>query len=334
MSKYKINYANLSNELNMGKSILFCIWGQLRGSNTCGPMYEKFIKKYNADLIMCCNNIKNKNSLENSKLYGKSIHTYFYDPPSIDDIWNIIQKKNNEIDINYFKQNYYKNHNTFSFGNMQTYYNWYVLCNTIDKFNNYDFYVILRSDLYIFDEINLPDLNLFDEDKLYRCMGHSWGGLNNQLLITSKNYVKKIICSLSLNFFKDIHRFEDYYHKNNVSKIPNGTIGNIESILNVALNFYKIEIAYIENIFFITFDNYQEEAINTWAKAEYNIEDMLHNRRKKVYYKYWDQLYRVLIALEKLDNSNKWKKLDNFDLILGSNNILDQNKINYSLNRN
>ena len=43
MSKYKINYGNLSNELNMGKSILFCIWGQLRGSNTSGPMYEKFI---------------------------------------------------------------------------------------------------------------------------------------------------------------------------------------------------------------------------------------------------------------------------------------------------
>ncbi len=83
--------------------ILYCIWGQLRGVDTCAAsQVEHLYSKKNVDLMICCNCPTPEDvprDYERSKAYGPTIDTHFYS--------KTLQEIKDEINVHIdFKPNY------------------------------------------------------------------------------------------------------------------------------------------------------------------------------------------------------------------------------------
>lgn len=263
--------------------ILYCIWGQLRGVDTCAAsQVEHLYSKENVDLMICCNCPTPEDvprDYERSKAYGPTIDTHFYS--------KTLQEIKDEINVHIdFKPNYPKKNmhykvqknrdgsqqviwrdnfesvsekgkvslnNIFSRSGLYITYSHSQLLKRLKNVDllPYSHVVLLRSDLLFLHD--MIDISLLHKRKLYTFKGHEkgkwWGGLNNLLTICPKRLIFPYIETISTNIYSS---YDCRWYSN---KIENKIGLNYERTCLNALKKAKLFVTYINcNIYYITYD--------------------------------------------------------------------------------
>lgn len=240
-------------------SICVCIEGQLRGSKNCGPTIKKYlVEKNNADLYFCLQNYEKHND-DNLKYYGLYKQYKIYNNPipdfsnTFDDLcskFNYEKKwiSNFEKILNYNWKLGYDRPGTC----IRRMYNRYLIYEML-KDKQYDWFVLLRSDLFFINDFY--DISAFDTSKLYCYEKGGWGGVNNNLIVFHKNIFEKVLTYIKnflnlsfLNFLNDNLDLNNVYLNEEVF-----------FMYNMKLN--QIDFSFIPTVWFISGD---EGDVNTW----------------------------------------------------------------------
>lgn len=241
-----------------------CIEGQLRGSKRCGPTIKKYlVEKLNADLYLFLQNYE-KHKEYNIKYYGNPKKVIIYDNPypNFEKIFdNLCNKFNCDkskwretftklIDGNYMLG--YEKPGTC----IRRMYNRYLIFNELQN-SDYEWFVILRSDLYFVDYFY--DLSQLKNDCLNLYKKGDWGGLNNNFLVFHKslfenvlNYIKFFLNGNVLNYY--------------LNNYDNSDEINEEKFFHINMKINNIKFNYIENMWYISADDLEETT--TWAKIQ------------------------------------------------------------------
>jgi hypothetical protein len=254
--------------------VLFCIWGQIRAHKTSGENYQKYLfnnNNYENDLLIFCNCTSTEDiSLTKKKAlsYGKTMETIIYHK----DIKNIRDEINMHTRFNNNNIN-----NIFSDSSLQMLYNGHLLKKFLETkdLTNYDYIILLRSDTYFVQPINI--LHLLSPNFIYTYKGFGGGNFFSGKWLTPaiipKNLIMPFLNSHSINIFK--------YSING---------SNIESCIYNNLLQNNIKFSFIDiNIAFITADDQNE--ITTWGPVEYDA-------NKKMFFKYGDIYYDAINHIE------------------------------------
>jgi hypothetical protein len=189
----------------MNKKVCVIVEGQLRGSENCGPTIKKYLVDFlDADLYFYVQNYEYHED-KNFDFYGDSIEKIVYDNPSPDfeDTFNklCLSKK---IDQNKWKENFhfFKSEN-YKLGYssekpgtcIRRMYNRHLIYEKF-KDSHYEWFVILRSDMYFYK--NFPNVSEFSSENLYTYKLGKHEGINNNLIVLNKTKMKEILNYIDL----------------------------------------------------------------------------------------------------------------------------------------
>jgi hypothetical protein len=268
------------------KKYAVCIYGQLRASSTVLENLNKFlIKELKADLFLLVQ--YTKTDIDDYIHLFDTENKIIYDPPDV--IKTFINYDSLEKKNNYLKDPY-----------LQLYYNWHKINETFgDIFeNNYEYIILTRSDyLHLLPFPNI--LNICNNNDIFWCYdGHEWGGINSTLICVPSKHIKNYLSSF-YNYLQDPIN-TSYLNKYDL---------NVERFLKIVFNKFKWKIGKLELNAFITAKNLNE--ITTWA-------DIMYCPKKKVYFKYPDQLKRAYDSLNKYEDKKVWnlKYINNIEHIV------------------
>ena len=246
----------------MDKKVCVCIEGELRGAKRCGENIRKYlIDHLNADLFFCIQDYKyyDENDL---KYYGeyKEFMIYSNPEPDFKNIFNDLCKIYN-FEENKWQTTFTLRNDNFKLGYdkpgtcIRRMYNRYLIYHMLKKYN-YDWFIILRSDLYFVDYFY--DINFFNAGELTLAKITNWGGLNNNLIIFDKSIIDNILLYitnfLNLSFFNHIKQ----------SKKKRKINEEIFFMNNMIINNVKTRL--IDHMWYISADS--PTAYTTWNKIK------------------------------------------------------------------
>lgn len=258
--------------------ICVCIEGQLRGAETCGPTIRKhLIEKLNADLYFFIQKYSEYKH-DDLKYYGVIKKYVIYDNP--------IPNFSNHFDqlCNFYKIDNSIWRKTFEIMKNENYklgfdkpgtcirrmFNRYVIYNDF-KHLDYEWYIIMRSDLFFLDDFNIDELN---EDCLNISQNCNFRGYNNNLIVFHKKNIDKIL-NYIINFLNG-ELLNKYLHQYNNQDI------NEETFFKMSMDVADVKINYLKNTWFISANSVNDT--NTWnteiKKSElghiYKYDDYIH----------------------------------------------------------
>lgn len=263
------------------KKYAVCIYGQLRAVFTIYENFNRYlINELGADLYILAQDTKTD--------YINLFHTenkLIYQQPDVRNIfinYNLLTQRNNYI-IDACLQVYYNFHKINEiFGDILE--------------NKYEYIILTRSDyLHICPFPNI--LNICNNTDLFWCYdGHEWGGVNITLVCIPSKYIREYLSSF-YNYLQD---------SNNINYLNTLDL-NAELFAKLLFDKFNWKIGKIEPNAFITATNLYE--VTTWSAISYCP-------KKKVYYKYSDQLKRAFHSLQKYDNHFSWCIHDTTHILL------------------
>lgn len=288
--------------------VLYCIWGQLRASNICGPNYKKYLfNDNNCDLIICCNCSTPDEipTVEKKSLsYGPSLDTYIYSKKTQD-----IKNEINGNNMNIFKtfiwpplakhqeNEIVSSNNVYMDGSIQLLYNAYVLKERLKRLDLdvYSHIIIIRSDLYFIQP--MIDFNILTSNVFYTFKGQydgKWfGGLYTiSAVIAPPNLVNSFLELHSTSIYKNC----SYTYANDF---------NIESIIAKKILKSNLTFSHINiNISFFTLDTTEDKC---WGAVNGGI---YYDNKLNVIYKY-PELYT-----DAIQNINKTIQYENINKVI------------------
>lgn len=181
--------------------IAICLVGQLKAVDTCMVnFYNMMVKPLNADVIVCVNRASDNDEQLLKKIPGNVVYKEIYEKECLDTYFPPIFYEKHVKPASKIAQGY--DHPRFGdckpMGLMCNYIaplvgrmnhlikmlNWQRLVNVVKQLDEYDFYVITRSDhFYLFPHV---DPTILQSDTIYHYDAHSFGGMNSDCLIMSK----------------------------------------------------------------------------------------------------------------------------------------------------
>lgn len=268
--------------------ICVCIEGQLRGAKNCGPTIKTHvIDPLNADLYFCLQNYEHHNN-SNLKYYGSHKQSLVYENPQPD-----FSNTFNELCtiFNYETSKWKSNFDIINDANwslgfsapgtcIRRMFNRYIIYNMLKNLN-YEWFIILRSDLYFVD--TFYDILSFDNNTLYHYGDGCYGGINNNLIVFHKNIFDKVLTYI--HNFLNLNLLNFYI----LNSDPSNRFGINEEIFfmcNMLIS--KIKTESIATKWFISAD---KGDISTWAsikqdsngylyKYDYDYNDIKHYLKK------------------------------------------------------
>lgn len=165
-----------------------------------------------------------------------------------------------------------------------------------DKINNYDYFIITRSDFfYLFPIFDFSILKSEDIIKHKGFDNNEDTGMNWEFIICSKNKVLEFLNSPFI--FMNDEKLQDLVIKE-IAPRPR----NNESFQKIISDFYNWRVSEMEINGFISADSYSEST--TWGK----IDQCADTGR---FFKYREMYYKALSNYEKYKISKIWSKIDN-----------------------
>lgn len=282
--------------------VLYCIWGRLRGVNTCAEsQFKHLYSKENVDLMICCNCATPEDipkDYERAKAYGPTIDTYFYsktlqeikdeinvhidfrDNTSPDNCRKTVHRHTNGKKYIVYSDNFdsvsekgkISLNNMFLPGEYQLRYNTIVILERLKKIDltKYKKSVLLRSDLLFTKPI--VDMDLLDSHFIYTYKGeengHWFGGPFGLMMIMPPILFIQILKDWGPNIFNIVDcRWAS--NKGYLSKFYNYIVTNCEQTFLAYLKKLNIQHGYIDcNIFYVAFD--EEEQRKDYCAIDQN----------------------------------------------------------------
>lgn len=192
--------------------IAVCLIGQLKAIDACmSNFYDMVVKPANADVIVCVNRATAQDELLLKKIPGNVIYSEIYEKECLDTYFPPIFYEKHLEPARKIVQGY--DHPKFGdcrpMGSMCNYLapmvggmnylikllSWQRLVNAVKLLDDYDFYLVTRSDhFYLFPS---PIMNPFilESDTIYHYDAHDFGGINGCGLIMSKNNLISFLTS-------------------------------------------------------------------------------------------------------------------------------------------
>jgi len=252
-------------------------------SKTINNLYRYIIDYYDTDIYILCQETTNINDIE---LFNKNV------------VYKNIYKKPNSFEyLNITKNSWDNNWNNDSC--LQCYINWYKMYEILeDKYNNYDYYIILRTDIDIL--FPFPPKEIFESipfgiytyDANY---AKSWGGYSSGVFIHKKfilDYLKCFYEIINNNLYTE---FLSYY------------LQNQENYMIYCMNKYNLSFKYMNNLnIYFTAETLNDNS--TWSHIEYSS-------KYNVIYKYIEQCEEAHNNLLYWNNGARWVYENNIILL-------------------
>lgn len=286
------------------EKICVIIEGQLRGSENCGPTIQKYVVEHlNADLYFY---VQNYELHDDSffEYYGAYKEKIIYDNPSPDfeQVFNSIASNKNiekekwKTNFNYFIDNNYK----LGYDNkkpgtcIRRMYNRHLI---YEKFKDYDYdwYIILRSDMYFYEKFH--DIITFSKDSLHVSNFGNWNGINNNLIVFNKQIMKNVLNYLELFLNGSLITFST---KNKINKTLNE-----ERFFKLACYASNVKIKHMKTTFCFISGN-KNQKFTTWSNL-YSYFDYVYKYEYdfKQFLEYTNQLDSFRKAKNNKNNKNK-----------------------------
>lgn len=221
----------------------FLVMYELRCLKKILKFYEHIIDFYDADIIICCQELKD--TTEMVELFDRKV------------IFSKIYKKPNPSE--YYDNNKHFNTKSANWNKescLQLYINWNEMANVVEQFkDNYDYFINIRTDIDIL--FPFPDKYLFEiiPKGIYTYDANyakGWGGFGCGVFM-HKDYIIQYLKS-TYNVLKN----EDICDTFNLSSM------NQERFLTKCLNYHGIKMNYVKNLNIIYIAK-SETAYTTWA---------------------------------------------------------------------
>lgn len=228
----------------------FLVICEIRCIKKIENIYKYIIDKYNADIIICCQELEDTyeklKSFEKNQVFKK-----------------VYAKKDPKEYYNNYKLGTYPQQNWNNEACLQIYINWNEMADVLENYkDDYDYFIQLRTDIDIL--FPFPDTELFESiskgiysfDAIY---AKDFGGYCTGVFI-HKNYILKYL-KCTYNILKDDNIINLFINSYNLL--------NQENFKNFCMKYNDIEFKYINNlnIFFIA------ENLNTrttWGTPQQN----------------------------------------------------------------
>lgn len=259
----------------------FLVMYELRCLKHIEKIYKNIIDFYNADIIICCQDVSEHQ--DDINLFNKNVvykQTYTKPDPTI-----------------YFKNNKYLNtqsHNWNKPSCLQLYINWNEMGNVLEQFKDkYDYFISIRTDIDIL--FPFPDKHLFENipKGVYTYnteYAKWWGGFGCGVFI-HKDYI--------IEYLKSTYNI---LNNENICDTLSLHCMNQENFLTKCLKNYGIEMKYIKNLNIIYIAE-NERSYTTWAIPQ-------KHHLYKGYIKYPEQVNETLKNLELWNKGYKWKVIN------------------------
>ena len=266
----------------------FLVMYELRAlDKTIDSLYKNIIDYYNADIFILAQN-KDESDIEKINLFNRNVvHKELYEKIDPREYFNtpfISYDKNEIVDIGAENWNKYNS--------IQVYINLYKMAKVIEsRVDNYDYFIILRSDIEIL--FPFPNKELFENipDEIYTfdpdyC--RYWGGWSTGVFIHKKYILNYLNCFYNLlndDLIKEFYNFGYNFI-------------NQENFMNFALLKSNLKFNYIKNLnIFFTAESLNSRS--TWGNI--NIHPTYN-----VIYKYLDQCEEAYNNLDLWKNNGRW----------------------------
>jgi len=267
-------------------NICVCIEGELRGYKNCGPTIKKnLIEHLNANLYFCLQKTSDYNE-DNLSYYGnyKELLIYENPTPNFKDTFNNLCK-DFDIDENKWEKifdiliddNYklgYDKPGTC----IRRMYNRYLIYKMLVN-TNYEWFIILRSDLYFNDLFY--SINYFDKGVLTISKNYNWSRCNNNMMIFDRSIFENVLLYIK-NFLNN--NLLNFIINNNILDVKVNE--EIFFIYNMLIN--NVNINKIHNKWYISADNINDNT--TWGTIKESSEGHLfkyeddYDNSRKIYY--------------------------------------------------
>lgn len=313
----------------MNKKVCVIIEGQLRGSENCGPTIKKYLVDFlNADLYFYVQYYEHHLD-KNFDFYGECLGKNIYDNP-IPDFENTFNKlcMSKNIDQNKWKTNFhfFKDDN-YKLGYssnkpgtcIRRMYNRHLI---YEKFKDldYEWFVILRSDMYFYK--NFPNILDFSSENLYTYKLGKHDGTNSNLIVFNKKKMKEILNYIDL--FLD-GSLITYSMKNNIDKSLNeerffDLVLKTSNTCNIDLDDVSCFISGNLNDTFTTWEKFKR-AENYVYKYLYDFEQFCKNTNQTHLLTPKIVQNHVHVQKEQKSINQKKKFFKNYDYVIVDDNI-------------
>jgi hypothetical protein len=258
----------------------FLVMYEMRCLKHIDKIYKNIIDFYNADVIICCQNVPEHE--DDINLFDRNV---VYK--------NIYTKPDPNIYFNNNKYLHIESQNWNKPSCLQIYINWNEMGKVLEEFKDkYDYFINIRTDIDIL--FPFPDKQLFENipkgvytynAEYSKC----WGGFGCGVFMHRDYIIEYLTSTYNILINEDLC--------NNLSYM------NQEKFLNYCLLIYGIEMKYIKNLNIIYIAK-SENAYTTWAIPQ-------KHPLYEGYVKYSVQLEETLKNLELWNKGYKWKVVNN-----------------------
>lgn len=257
--------------------IAICLVGQLKALDACMPsLYDKTIKPSNADVIVCVNRATDNDEELLKKIPSNVVYSEIYEKECLETYFPPIFYEKHVEPARKIVQGY--DHPRFGdckpAGAMCNYLaplvggmnhlikllNWQRLVKVVKSLDDYDFYLVTRSDHFVLFPHPIVKPEILKSDTIYHYDAHHWGGINTDALIMSKSNL--------INWLTDNMKclIEEKYIDDVTQKMYDTTGWNCECYSKAVslLGNYKTKRYLINS--FITADSITERPLNSQLK--------------------------------------------------------------------
>jgi len=280
---------------------------ELRCLKEIDKLYKYIIDYYDADIFICVQetpDVEEKIKLFNRKVIKKKVYKRIENP-------KINYFHNPELDI-HGKGNFRK----------EPILNFYINLIEMGEFikdhiNNYDYFIILRTDIDIL--FKFPPKKLFEKvlPSIYTFNAQycrKWGGFGSGIFIHKKYIYKSLTCFK--NILQDNNLIKNYY------KEANFRVPNQETFSNYCYKINNFEFKYINNLnfWFIVDINSKEEMIKfnkdrKQGKQNARVQ-ILYCKKRKIFFKYKAQVVEAYHNQKLNQDDYKWILDENQNILL------------------
>ena len=206
--------------------IAICLVGHLKALDVCMSSFnDMIVKPANADVIVCVNRATDNDEALLKKIPGNVVYSEIYQKECLETYFPPIFYEKHVEPARKISEGY--DHPWFGdckpmgircnyvaplvgeMNHLIKMLNWQRLLNVVKSLDEYDFYMITRSDHFVLFPPPIMNPSILQSDTIYHIDAHSWGGLNTDGLIMSKsnliNWVTdNIRCLIEEKYIDDV----------------------------------------------------------------------------------------------------------------------------------
>lgn len=184
--------------------VAICLVGQLKALDACMPnLYDKTIKPSNADVIVCVNRATDDDESLLKKIPGNVVYSEIYEKECLETYFPPIFYEKHVEPARKLVQGY--DHPRFGnckgaglicnylaplvggMNHLIKLLNWQRLVTAVKSLDEYDFYLVTRSDHFVLFPHPIVNPSILESDTIYHYDAHDFGGMNTDALIMSKS---------------------------------------------------------------------------------------------------------------------------------------------------